>query len=131
MDEVKVDGSFVKDMVTRGTDRTLVKSAIELGHNLGLTVVAEGVEDQATLKALEHLGCDAAQGFFVAKPLDAATFTGWVKNFAALDAIGPLDDLNVLPSDALDAEDASRFIDVVSTEMHFNTALRRTFDQGC
>jgi len=131
VDEVKVDGSFVKDMVTRGTDRTLVKSAIQLGHNLGLTVVAEGVEDQATLKALEHLGCDAAQGFFVAKPLDAATFTGWVKNFAALDAIGPLDDLNVLPSDALDAEGASGFTDVVSTEMHFNTHLRRSFDQGC
>jgi EAL domain-containing protein (putative c-di-GMP-specific phosphodiesterase class I) len=97
VDEVKVDRSFVKDMVTAGTDRTLVESAIELGHNLGLTVVAEGVEDQATLKALKRLGCDAAQGFFFAKALDAATFLSWVKNFAALDAIGPLEDLDLLP----------------------------------
>jgi EAL domain-containing protein (putative c-di-GMP-specific phosphodiesterase class I) len=52
------------------------KTGVKLGHNLGLTVVAEGVEDQATLMALERLGCDTAQGFFVAKPLDAATFTG-------------------------------------------------------
>lgn len=97
VDEVKVDRSFVKDMVAKGTDRTLVESAIELGHNLGLTVVAEGVEDQATLKALERLGCDAAQGFFFAKALDAATFLSWVKNYAALDAIGPLEDLDLLP----------------------------------
>jgi diguanylate cyclase (GGDEF)-like protein len=97
VDEVKVDRSFVKDMVMEGTDRTLVESAIELGHNLGLTVVAEGVEDQATLKALERLGCDAAQGFFFAQGLDAATFLSWVKNFAALDTIGPLEDLHLLP----------------------------------
>ena len=97
VDEVKVDRSFVKDMATRGTDRTLVESAIELGHNLGLTVVAEGVEDQATLKVLQRLGCDAAQGFFFAKALDAATFMSWVKNFPARDANDPLEDLDLLP----------------------------------
>ena len=96
VDEVKVDRSFVTDMVTAGTDRTLVESAIALGHNLGLTVVAEGVEDQVTLQALERLGCDAAQGFFFAKALDAATFMSWVKNFAALDT-APLEDLKLLP----------------------------------
>ena len=48
-------------------DRLLVESAIEIGHTLGLTVVAEGVEDQATLRALELLGCDVAQGFYMAR----------------------------------------------------------------
>jgi diguanylate cyclase (GGDEF)-like protein len=96
VDEVKVDRSFVKDMVFGVKDRMLVESAIELGHNLGLTVVAEGVEDQATLKALEVLGCDVAQGFYFAQALDGPTFQSWVRNHkAAEDAIGPLDELEL------------------------------------
>ena len=97
VDEVKVDRSFVKDMAIGEKDRMLVESAIELGHNLGLTVVAEGVEDQATLSALELLGCDVAQGFYFAQALDAPTFHSWVRNFTALDAVGPLDDLEREP----------------------------------
>jgi diguanylate cyclase (GGDEF)-like protein len=97
VDEVKVDRSFVKDMAIGHKDRMLVESAIELGHNLGLTVVAEGVEDQATLSALELLGCDVAQGFYFAQALDAPTFQSWVRNFTALDAVGPLEDLEFEP----------------------------------
>ncbi len=97
VDEVTVDRSFVKDMAIGDTDRMLVESAIELGHNLGLTVVAEGVEDQATLKTLERLGCDVAQGFYFAQALDAPTFPSWVRNFTALDAVGALDDLESEP----------------------------------
>jgi diguanylate cyclase (GGDEF)-like protein len=96
VDEVKVDRSFVKDMAVGKKDRLLVESAIELGHNLGLTVVAEGVEDQATLRALELLGCDVAQGFYFAQALDGPTFQSWVRNHkAAEDAIGPLDELEL------------------------------------
>ena len=95
VDEVKVDRSFVKDMAIGDKDRMLVESAIELGHNLGLTVVAEGVEDQATLRALELLGCDVAQGFYFAQALDAATFLSWVRNHKAADAEGPMDALEL------------------------------------
>ena len=95
VDEVKVDRSFVKDMAIGDKDRMLVESAIELGHNLGLTVVAEGVEDQATLRALELLGCDVAQGFYFAQALDGPTFQSWVRNYTTVDAVGPLDDLQL------------------------------------
>ena len=97
VDEVKVDRSFVKDMAIGDKDRMLVESAIELGHNLGLTVVAEGVEDQATLRALEVLGCDVAQGFYFAQALDGPTFQSWVRNYTAVDAVEPLGDPQVRP----------------------------------
>jgi EAL domain-containing protein (putative c-di-GMP-specific phosphodiesterase class I) len=76
-------------------DRMLVESAIELGHNLGLTVVAEGVEDQATLRALELLGCDVAQGFYFAQALDGPTFQSWVRNYTTADAVEPIEALQV------------------------------------
>jgi diguanylate cyclase (GGDEF)-like protein len=71
VDEIKVDRSFVRDMATDGSNHALVESAIDLGHHLGLAVVAEGVEDDPTLRALEDLGCDVAQGFYFARPLPA------------------------------------------------------------
>jgi diguanylate cyclase (GGDEF)-like protein len=77
VDEVKVDKSFVKGLTLGGKDGVLTESAIELGHNLGLAVVAEGVEDQPTLRALRRLGCDVAQGFFFATPLEPADFLDW------------------------------------------------------
>jgi len=97
VDEVKVDRSFVKDMAIGDKDRMLVESAIELGHNLGLTVVAEGVEDQATLRALEVLGCDVAQGFYFAQALDGPTFQSWVRNYTAVDSVEPLDEPDARP----------------------------------
>jgi diguanylate cyclase (GGDEF)-like protein len=75
--ELKVDRSFVSGMLTSADDRVLVRSVVDLGHNLGLTVVAEGVEDQATLDALTAAGCDVAQGFFLGRPMPAAMFEGW------------------------------------------------------
>jgi diguanylate cyclase (GGDEF)-like protein len=84
VDEVKVDRSFVHDMAMGGTDEVMVGSAIALGHNLGLTVVAEGVEDRATLDALEHLGCDVAQGYYFAQALDPATFSSWVRAYSTV-----------------------------------------------
>ena len=69
VDELKIDRSFVTDL-ERG-DSTLVRSIIELGHNLGLQVVAEGVESGPVLRHLAELGCDSAQGYFVSHPLPA------------------------------------------------------------
>jgi diguanylate cyclase (GGDEF)-like protein len=75
--EVKVDRSFVMRMMEDPTDQTLVSSIVALGHQLGLRVVGEGVEDQASLSALRTLGCDAAQGFQISKPLCADELFRW------------------------------------------------------
>jgi len=75
VDEIKVDRSFVRDMATDRGNHVLVESAVDLGHNLGLAVVAEGVEDEPTVAALQALGCDIAQGYHFARPLPADDFT--------------------------------------------------------
>ena len=78
VDELKIDRSFVMDMIANSSDNVLVRSSIDLGHNLGLSVVAEGVEDQETVQALADLGCDVLQGYHLARPVDAATTTAWI-----------------------------------------------------
>jgi diguanylate cyclase (GGDEF)-like protein len=77
--ELKVDRSFVSSMIADADDAVLVRSVIELGHNLGLTVVAEGVEDQATLDELTKAGCDIAQGFHLGRPMADGAFDTWLK----------------------------------------------------
>jgi EAL domain-containing protein (putative c-di-GMP-specific phosphodiesterase class I) len=77
--ELKIDQSFIRHMVGNDDISTIVRSTIELGHNLGLKVVAEGVEDAAGWKMLQTLGCDDAQGFFMSPPLDAESLAGWMK----------------------------------------------------
>lgn len=76
--ELMVDRSFVSDLADEQSDAVLVRSAVDLGHNLGLSVVAEGVEDASTLDALHALGCDIAQGYYVARPMSAAKFDAWI-----------------------------------------------------
>jgi EAL domain-containing protein (putative c-di-GMP-specific phosphodiesterase class I) len=84
VDEIKVDRSFVRDMATDHSNYVLVESTVDLGHNLGLVVVAEGVEDDPTVAALDQLGCDIAQGYHFAKPLPPAAFAEFLSNrFAA------------------------------------------------
>jgi EAL domain-containing protein (putative c-di-GMP-specific phosphodiesterase class I) len=75
VDELKVDRSFVLGMTTNAQDLVLVRTAIDLGHNLGLTVVAEGVEGPEHVDALRALGCDIAQGFHYARPMAAEHMT--------------------------------------------------------
>ncbi|BEL06173.1 hypothetical protein Q0Z83_043640 [Actinoplanes sichuanensis] len=75
LDELKIDRSFVKDMAADHSSRALVASTVELGHTLGLTVVAEGIEDAATLTALHEIGCDLAQGYHLARPMPADALT--------------------------------------------------------
>ena len=76
--EIKIDRSFVRSMMEVNDDALIVRSTIELGHNMGLTVLAEGVEDYASLMLLTKLGCDEAQGFFIAKPLPPADYEAWL-----------------------------------------------------
>ena len=81
--ELKVDRSFVSGMLTADDDGVLVRSVIDLGHNLGLTVVAEGVEDAATLDALHAAGCDVAQGFHTGRPMTIEALNGWRRSRTA------------------------------------------------
>lgn len=74
VDELKIDRSFVSGLSASGRERHLVRSIIELGQRLGLHIVAEGVEELATLRILEELGCDAVQGYAVSPPLEADAF---------------------------------------------------------
>jgi diguanylate cyclase (GGDEF)-like protein len=73
--QVKIDRSFVTNMETDEDDAVIVRSIIDLGHNLGLGVVAEGVEDAATMRTLSVLGCDVAQGWHIGRPVDGETLT--------------------------------------------------------
>ena len=78
IDELKIDRSFVSPMLSDESDLIIVRSTINLGHDLGLKVVAEGVEDEATLTRLAGLGCDFAQGYHFSKPLAPDAFTRWL-----------------------------------------------------
>jgi diguanylate cyclase (GGDEF)-like protein len=76
---LKVDHSFVQRMAKNAEDAIIVQSTITLAHNLGLTVVAEGVEDSATLLQLQNYGCDFAQGYGIAMPMSEADSVAWLK----------------------------------------------------
>ncbi len=76
---LKIDVSFVRQMLSNAQDRVIVESTIGLAHNLGLTIVAEGVEDEATDAALRASGCDEGQGYFYSQPLDAQGAGEWVR----------------------------------------------------
>ncbi len=80
--KIKIDKSFVMDMHKDSNDAVIVRSTIDLGHNLGLKVVAEGVENQQAWDRLRALGCDAAQGYHMSKPLPAEQFLQWYDNLA-------------------------------------------------
>ncbi len=75
---LKIDQSFLENLLPDSQDLAIVRSIIELGHNLHCKVVAEGVEDQSALTQLEQLGCDLVQGFHISKPLSSDGFTDWL-----------------------------------------------------
>lgn len=77
-DELKVDRSFVGHLCTDENSAVIVRSTVELGHALGLHVVAEGVEDNETYDALTEMGCDRLQGFHVARPMTASALKAWL-----------------------------------------------------
>ena len=77
--ELKIDKSFVLRLATEEGDAAIVRSTSELGHNLGMSVVAEGVEDEKTLDMLSAIGCDAAQGYFMGRPMPPADLAVWMR----------------------------------------------------
>lgn len=79
VDEVKIDKSFVLGMATDLGDLAVVKSIVELGHSLGLTVVGEGVEDDAVRDQLLSMDCDVAQGYLISRPLPEDRFAAWIQ----------------------------------------------------
>jgi diguanylate cyclase (GGDEF)-like protein len=89
VDELKIDRSFVLGMTTTQQDAVLVRTAIDLGHNLGLTVVAEGVEGAEHVTALRALGCDIAQGYHYARPMVGEQLS------ELLDRVGTIHDATV------------------------------------
>jgi len=78
VDELKIDKSFVQNLTESATDDlVIVRSTIELGHNMGLIVIAEGVETVESWDILKRLGCDMAQGYYMSPPLPADKFSEW------------------------------------------------------
>ena len=77
--ELKVDRSFVSHMISNASDEVIVRSTIDLGRNLGLRVVAEGVEDEATWRALDALGCDVIQGYYISRPVPPDDLIHWLE----------------------------------------------------
>ena len=78
VDRIKIDKSFVMDMLEDDNDAVIVRSTIDLAHNLGLEVVAEGVENREIWDLLEILRCDQAQGFHIARPMETGDFEAWL-----------------------------------------------------
>ncbi len=79
--ELKIDRSFVTPMLNEESDGVIVRSTIDLGHALGLKVIAEGVEDETTLLRLEEIGCDRAQGYYFSKPIPPIEFMRWISRY--------------------------------------------------
>ncbi len=78
VDALKIDKSFVLDLARNREDEIIVRSTIDLAHNLGLKVVAEGVEDQQSLAILQGYCCDLAQGYYFSRPLPIHEFNQWL-----------------------------------------------------
>ncbi len=80
VDEIKIDKSFVADMEKNENDAVIVRSTINLAHNLGLKVVAEGVETKAAWNTLSELGCDHSQGYYLSRPLPPERLLAWIEH---------------------------------------------------
>jgi EAL domain-containing protein (putative c-di-GMP-specific phosphodiesterase class I) len=77
--ELKIDRAFVQSMTAERGDALLTQAIVAMGHSLGLEVVAEGVEDEATLNTLRQLGCDRAQGYHISRPQSADSLIAWLR----------------------------------------------------
>ena len=80
-DKIKIDRSFMADVTTRKDSQAIIQAVIGLGKSLGMTTTAEGVETEEQLRLLRDLGCDVAQGYFVARPLDPDQLIPWLDEF--------------------------------------------------
>jgi EAL domain-containing protein (putative c-di-GMP-specific phosphodiesterase class I) len=83
VDEVKIDKGFVKGLGTDEADRAVVRAVVDIAHTLGLTVVAEGVEETSQEDVLRSLGVDEVQGYLHARPMPAQAMAGWLRTASA------------------------------------------------
>ncbi|HHJ80444.1 MAG TPA: EAL domain-containing protein, partial [Candidatus Tenderia electrophaga] len=90
VDEIKIDRSFVMEMDGESNDKVIVQSTIDLAHNMGLKVVAEGIETEQSWQTLKALGCDMGQGYLMCRPIEAASLDQW---FEESDWKTPAEDL--------------------------------------
>jgi diguanylate cyclase (GGDEF)-like protein len=81
LDEIKVDRSFVMGLEDSPDDETIVRSVVDLGRNLGLDVVAEGVENERVWRILRQMGCSQIQGYYLTRPIPAADFPAWLAEY--------------------------------------------------
>jgi EAL domain-containing protein (putative c-di-GMP-specific phosphodiesterase class I) len=81
--EIKVDKTFVMTATRSAESRAVVQSIVDLGHSLELRVVAEGVEDADTLRYVQGVGCDRAQGYFIGRPMSGDAVLGWTTREAS------------------------------------------------
>ena len=81
VDELKIDKSFVLNMEHDADDAKIVKSTIDLGHNMGLRVVAEGLETLPVWHLLRQMGCDQAQGYYLSKPMPGDKLIAWLEQW--------------------------------------------------
>ncbi len=98
--EVKIDKTFVLNMSNDANDAAIVRTSIELARNLGLAIVAEGVEDGEILAHLRQLDCDAAQGMYIGRPLNATELFEWLRKSAWARTVEDSTTL-VMPTDAV------------------------------
>ena len=86
VEEIKIDRSFIAQLAKDEGSAAIVRATIELAGSLGLEVVAEGVEDEATLQILMQLGCSTAQGYHISRPLPVEEIAGWIRGRSASSA---------------------------------------------
>jgi len=94
--EVKIDRSFVQGLEADGEFETVVRAAIDMGHGLGLKVVAEGIETETAAKRLRAMGCDVGQGFLYAKAMPLAEFEAWAQGRPRISVVASPADFGVL-----------------------------------
>jgi diguanylate cyclase (GGDEF)-like protein len=96
VDELKIDKSFVLNMEKDEGDTKIVRSTIDLGHNMGLRVVAEGIESEAVWRLLAELGCDQGQGYFMSRPIPADQMIAWLEKWRPpVSVAAPADEADV------------------------------------
>src|SRR3712207_4182887 len=89
VDEIKIDKSFILQLAMDANDALIARSTVDLGHNLGLRVVAEGVETPEVWRELADMGCDIAQGYLISRPLPAEELTKWLRGWQRRHAMEP------------------------------------------
>lgn len=94
--ELKIDKSFVKNMEHDANDAKIVRSTVDLGHNMGLRVVAEGIETRQVWNLLSEMGCDSGQGYYMSRPIPADEFSSWSRRWTTEHGTVSADD--ALPS---------------------------------